>query len=185
MSWKRLTFFFGIFFQNQPKNSKLFQERWEVPILTSRGLTLRLLRLQTKLRKSVKILPQHTKWETLFVYRYCYFHSVFLSIVASAVPWSRERVWVRRENIHVWKPSNDLPAIKKPMYTEMFIDRTKALYIGEIRIRVGTNEGDPGTGTHWLEKCCLIIKRCGNTRSGVTLSRNEFNLKVKEVENCP
>jgi len=36
--------------------------------------------------------------------------------------------------------------IKKRIITELFIDRTAALYIGETRIRVVTDEGDqPGS----------------------------------------
>jgi len=68
----------------------------------------------------------------------------------------------------VWKPSDGLNPIKKRTNTELFIDRTAALYKGETQIRVGIKEGD------LAQKCYLGLNRCGNEIPGVNLSQNEF-----------
>jgi len=48
--------------------------------------------------------------------------------------------------------------LKKRINTELFIDRMAALFTGETRIRVVTNEGDQGIGTTWLEERYTLRK---------------------------
>jgi len=55
-------------------------------------------------------------------------------------------------------------------------------YKEEAWIVVGTYEGDQQVSTSWLgepgelaQECYLDIKRFGNVRYGVNMSRNEFN----------
>jgi len=81
--------------------------------------------------------------------------------------------------------------IKKRTSTALFTNRTGTIYIGETRIRVAINVGEKQVGTCWLEervnlaqKCYLDIKWCGNKRSSVNLSWNEFggNLSLKCCE---
>jgi len=43
------------------------------------------------------------------------------------------------------------PVMTFPIKTELFIDRTPALYKGETRIKVETNEGDQRVGKSLLE----------------------------------
>jgi len=80
------------------------------------------------------------------------------------------------ESESVWKSSDDRYNQEKWVNTEMFIDRTAALYIGEMRIRVVTAEGDQQVGTSWLEEQEMLSwrKRCENESSGVNLSWNKL-----------
>jgi len=50
--------------------------------------------------------------------------------------------------------------IKKRISVELFIYRNAALYVGETRIRVVTNEGDQLIGGP-VQKCYLDIKGVG------------------------
>jgi len=100
---------------------------------------------------------------------------------ASMVLWSEERMcegWVCLEN-----PVMTFP-IKKRINTELFIERMAALFLRFTSIWVKTSEGVEPVSTRWLvkrahlgQKCFLDLQRCGNERSGVKLSWNEFNRK--------
>jgi len=89
--------------------------------------------------KNLKVKFNFDYWLTLSPY-----------FLASTVLWSEESLRVRWENV-CENPVVTLPK-KKRINTELFIDRTAALNIGEIWIRVATNEGDQQIGSNRLEE---------------------------------